>query len=56
MAEILKRQNALTRCRSQIVKDLDVRYIIDKLIEDQVIDQITHDLIMKQVSAKIPKY
>ena len=35
--DILNR-NALLRCRTKIVKDLDVRLIIDSLIETKVID------------------
>lgn len=42
-------RNALLRCRNKIVKDLDVKYIIDSLIESRIIDQNLYDQIKSEV-------
>ena len=43
-------RNALLRCRTKIVKDLDVRLIIDSLIETKVIDANFYDTLKSQVN------
>ena len=42
-------KSALERCRTQIVKDLDIRHIVDDLIATNVIDENHYDLIKNQV-------
>ena len=46
--DVLNR-NALLRCRTKIVKDLDVRLIIDSLIETKVIDTNFYEQLKGQV-------
>lgn len=46
-------RNALLRCRNKIVKDLDVKYIIDSLIESRIIDQNLYDQIKSEVKILI---
>ena len=43
-------KNALQRCRTQIVKDLDIRLIVDDLIAFKVISESDYELIKNQVS------
>ena len=45
----VQNRNALLRCRTKIVKDLDVRLIIDSLIETKVIDANFYDTLKSQV-------
>ena len=41
------------RCRKQILADLDVTYIIDFLMENNVVDNQVKEVINSQVSHKI---
>ena len=41
------------RCRKQILADLDVTYIIDFLMENNVVDNHVKEVINSQVSHKI---
>ena len=43
-------KNALQKCRTQIVKDLDIRLIVDDLIAFKVISESDYELIKNQVS------
>lgn len=45
-------REALQKCRSQIVQDLDVRLIIDVLIEKRILDDEASELILTQVTLK----
>ena len=45
-------KNALQKCRTQIVKDLDIRLIVDDLIAFKVISESDYELIKNQVSVK----
>jgi len=38
------------RCRKQILADLDVKYIIDFLLENNVVDNQVHKIINAEVS------
>jgi hypothetical protein len=42
-------RNALIKCRKKIIKDLDVRVIIDSLIETKVVDQVLYEKIKSEV-------
>ena len=46
----IQNRNALLRCRTKIVKDLDVRLIIDSLIETKVIDINFYEQLKAQVN------
>ena len=46
-------KNALQRCRTQIVKDLDIRLIVDDLIAFKVISESDYELIKNQVSLQV---
>jgi len=47
-----RHRNNLRRCRQKIVEDLDVRDIVDKLIEAGVIDEECHEKIEAEVTVK----
>ena len=49
-------KSALERCRTQIVKDLDIRHIVDDLIATNVIDENHYDLIKNQVRSFLLLY
>ena len=42
-------RRALLSCRNKIVKDLDIRLIVDALIESRILDQNLYDQIRAQV-------
>ena len=47
----LKDKNALIQCRTKIIKDLDVRIIIDALLETRVVDENLYEKIKNEVSS-----
>ena len=49
----VQNRNALLRCRTKIVKDLDVRLIIDSLIETKVIDINFYEQLKAQVNYRL---
>lgn len=46
-------KNALLQCRTKIIKDLDVRIIIDALLESRVVDECLYEKIKKEVKWKL---
>ena len=53
----LRDKNALLQCRTRIIKDLDIRIVIDSLLESRVVDENLYEKIKNEVSkknAKIP--
>ena len=48
----LRDKNALIQCRTKIIKDLDVRIIIDALLETRVVDENLYERIKKEVTLK----
>ena len=46
----LKDKNALLQCRTKIIKDLDIRIVIDTLLESRVVDESLYEKIKKEVS------
>ena len=43
-------KNALLQCRTKIIKDLDIRIVIDSLLESRVVDESLYEKIKKEVS------
>ena len=48
----LRDKNALIQCRTKIIKDLDVRIIIDALLETRIVDENLYEKIKNEVSSK----
>ena len=46
----LKDKNALLQCRTRIIKDLDIRIVIDSLLESRVVDENLYERIKNEVS------
>ena len=42
----------MRRCRQKIVEDLDVRDVVDKLIEEGIIDQECNEKILSELTHK----
>ena len=51
----LRDKNALLQCRTRIIKDLDIRIVIDSLLESRVVDENLYEKIKNEVSKKIAK-
>ena len=46
----LRDKNALLQCRTRIIKDLDIRIVIDSLLESRVVDENLYEKIKNEVS------
>eukprot|EP00093_Oithona_nana_P003120 03120.XXX_25445_26359_1 [CDS] Oithona nana genome sequencing. len=44
----LKDKNALLQCRTRIIKDLDIRIVIDSLLESRVVDENLYERIKNE--------
>ena len=51
----LRDKNALLQCRTRIIKDLDIRIVIDSLLESRVVDENLYEKIKNEVSEKTAK-
>ena len=51
----LRDKNALLQCRTRIIKDLDIRIVIDSLLESRVVDENLYEKIKNEVSKKCKK-
>ena len=51
----LRDKNALLQCRTRIIKDLDIRIVIDSLLESRVVDENLYEKIKNEVSEKTVK-